>query len=267
MSRKTLVLGLSVIGVCSFAVSQASAQILPGNFFPNPTLEAPGIGPDVGGSTLPRPDQWNLGGADFGSTSSPTIDFYDSTPPVTVTSPPSGSALSATHSLAIEDSSGSANGEWFSNLVTLPTALQSTPTSPGATFLLRYNLEYTNLGQDPSDRSPENFRVSIVWGTPGGNPTYGSFGGPDYNITISPILSPDVTQWLQFTQIVTAPIDPGNPSDPVTMMSIHMASGGGGGAEGNIWLDDVSAAVPEPASIVGMTSGMLLLLARRRRQA
>jgi hypothetical protein len=266
MWSKSRILGLSVISVCSFAVSQASAQLLPGNFFPNPTLETPGVGPDVGGSTLPRPDGWNLGGADFGSTNAtPAIDIYDSTPPVTATSPPSGAALSGTHSLALMDASGSANGEWFSNLVTLPAGLGSTPTSAGTAFLFRYNLQYTDLGQDPSDRSPEDFRVSIVWGTADGDPIFGSFGGPDFNISIP---SPDVTSWTQFTQTLIAPIDVSNPSDPVISMSVHMASGGGAGAEGNIWIDDISAAaVPEPASILGMVSGTMLLLARRRRQA
>ncbi|HEY1923491.1 MAG TPA: PEP-CTERM sorting domain-containing protein [Tepidisphaeraceae bacterium] len=264
MSRKSQILGLSLVGICGFAVSSASAQLLPGNIWPNSDLETPASGPDIGGSTAPRPAGWNLGGNDYGTTGTPVVDIYDSTPPVTSTSPPSGAALSGTHTLMLNDSSGSAYGEWFSDLEPVPAGSESTPTSAGTPFLLRFNIEYQGLTQDPSDRSPEDFRVSVVWGTPAGGP-YGSFGGPDYNISIP---SPDQDTWLQVTETLIAPIDPSNPLDPVTSMSVHLASGGGSGAEGQIWLDDVSvAAVPEPASLIGMTSGALLLLSRRRRKA
>ncbi len=46
MTRKTWILSLSLAGVCGFVASNASAALLPGNVWPNPTLEtaaAPGI--------------------------------------------------------------------------------------------------------------------------------------------------------------------------------------------------------------------------------
>src|SRR5476651_504978 len=97
MSRKSSLLALAVGAACCFGVSKASAQFLPGNVWPNPglsTAAAPGVDqvysyyngtyssggpyqPNATGDTNPRPAGWHRGGADFGTTTTPSFCFYN----------------------------------------------------------------------------------------------------------------------------------------------------------------------------------------------
>ena len=92
-----------------------SAGLLPGNIWPNPTLES-----DV--NVVGVPDFWNLGGSDT------TIDVWST-----------ALSVSPTHSLELNDTSTTAYGEWYSNLLNI---------NGGATYQFRYNLYYivTNVG-------------------------------------------------------------------------------------------------------------------------
>src|ERR1700722_8028191 len=127
MSRKKLILSLSVIGACGLGVSRASAQFLPGNVWPNPGLStpaAPGVDqvysyyntpfytPNATGDTNPRPDGWHRGGVDFGTITAPEITQYN-TPGNSAGegTPPAGM------SYALEETDSDVNnyGEWFSD--------------------------------------------------------------------------------------------------------------------------------------------------------
>jgi hypothetical protein len=91
------------------------AGLLPGNFWPNPTLELDSNGDGV-------PDFWNKGG------SSTAIDLWTTT-----------LSVSPTHSFELNDTSTTAYGEWYSDHLNI---------TGGAIYQLRYNLFYivTNVG-------------------------------------------------------------------------------------------------------------------------
>jgi hypothetical protein len=277
MSRKLSILGLSLASVCGLALGSASASVLPGNIWPNPTLEtaAPagidqvysyynGVGgglsgggtytPYTSGDTNPRPNGWHRGNGDFGTTSTPNYTFWDSTPPTTSTSPPSGAALSGTHSLLVSDSDTNNSGEWFSDYNAIPVSSQGT----GVPFAFRFNWEYTNVNS--TQRPTDEFRVSVRWGAFASDDVMSdpsNTGGPDELIFTG---SPDQTTWQQIDQLLIAPAG-------MNAMRVTIDSGGSSSATGQLWVDDVSiAAVPEPTSI-GMLAGGALLLAKRRRRA
>ncbi|MDB6066028.1 MAG: hypothetical protein JWR26_2236 [Pedosphaera sp.] len=92
-----------------------SAGQLPGNIWPNPTLESDSNSDGV-------PDFWNRGG------SSTLIDLW-------ITS----SSVSPSHSFQLNDTSTNSYGEWYSDQLNI---------AGGANYLLRYNLRYivTNIG-------------------------------------------------------------------------------------------------------------------------
>jgi hypothetical protein len=96
-------------------VPPLSAGLLPGNIWPNPTLELDSNGDGV-------PDFWNLGGSDT------SIDVWSS-----------ALWVSPTHSLELNDANTNAYGEWDSDLLSI---------NSGATYQFRYNLYYmvTNIG-------------------------------------------------------------------------------------------------------------------------
>ena len=98
--------------LCSFS---SPAGLLPGNLWPNPTLETDSNSDGI-------PDFWNKGG------SNPNIESWTTT-----------TYVSPTHSFMLNDSSTNDYGEWYSNLL---------PVTGGANYLLRYNLRYatTNNG-------------------------------------------------------------------------------------------------------------------------
>ena len=85
------------------------AGILPGNIWPNPTLETNGNSDGI-------PDFWNKGG------SNPNIESW-----VTAI------YVSPVHAFMLNDNSTTDYGEWYSNLL---------PISGGANYLLRYNLRH-----------------------------------------------------------------------------------------------------------------------------
>lgn len=89
------------------------AGLLPGNFWPNPTLE------NGSGGT---PDFWHKGG------NSTAIDLW-----------PTSMSVSPTHSLQLNDTSTTAYGEWYSSQLNI---------TGGTNYHLRYNLRYTltNIG-------------------------------------------------------------------------------------------------------------------------
>ena len=92
-----------------------SAGLLPGNIWPNPTLES-----DV--NVVGVPDFWNRGGSDT------TIDLWTA-----------ALWVSHTHSIQLNDTSTTAYGEWYSNQLNI---------NGGTNYQLRYNLFYivTNVG-------------------------------------------------------------------------------------------------------------------------
>jgi len=89
--------------------------LLPGNLWPNPTLEADANSDGV-------PDFWHKGG------SSPAIDLWTTS-----------HSVSPTHSFQLNDTNASAYGEWYSDQLSIPG---------GTNYQLRYNLRYivTNVG-------------------------------------------------------------------------------------------------------------------------
>src|SRR6267378_1312116 len=91
------------------------AALLPGNLWPNPTLEA-----DANSDGIP--DFWHKGG------NVTSIDLW-----TTATS------VSASHAFQLNDTSASGYGEWYSDLINI---------TAGTNYLFRYNLRYlvTNVG-------------------------------------------------------------------------------------------------------------------------
>jgi hypothetical protein len=108
-------IALSMAALLLTAVPPLSAGLLPGNIWPNPTLELDSDGDGV-------PDFWNLGGSD------PTLDLWST-----------AFCVSPTHSLALNDTNSTAYGEWYSDQLSI---------NGGATYQFRYNLYYTvtNIG-------------------------------------------------------------------------------------------------------------------------
>jgi len=94
---------------------RAGAALLPGNIWPNPTLESDSNHDGA-------PDFWSKGGSDT------TIDIWSS-----------ALSVSATHSFQLNDASSSAYGEWYSSLLNI---------LGGSSYQLRYNIRYvvTNVG-------------------------------------------------------------------------------------------------------------------------
>ncbi len=96
-------------------VSPLSAGLLPGNIWPNPTL-------DLDSNDAGVPDFWNLGGSDG------LIDVWST-----------ALWVSPAHSLEVNDANTNAYGEWYSDLLDI---------NGGTTYQFRYNLYYivTNIG-------------------------------------------------------------------------------------------------------------------------
>jgi hypothetical protein len=276
MSRKTCILTLAVGGVCCFGVSKASAQtFLPGNVWPNPDLSvaAPagvdqiysyyngtpaqhGTIPNAVGDSNPRPDGWHRGGADFWVQTPPSFCFYNTptnsagegiTPAGLPTDPNS-------YALQVSDSDVNNYGEWFSDWNALPAAVVANPATQG--FDLRFY--YEDTAPQPRDGQ---LRVTINFGDAVSNDI--SSGDPNnlgHVDTTFNFPSAGVGTWTLVDVGLLAPV--GSQSARITV-----DSGGGGDTTGDIWVSDISVAVPEPASIAGITAGSMLLLARRRRRA
>jgi hypothetical protein len=97
------------------ASSPLRAALLPGNLWPNPTLETDSNSDGI-------PDFWHRGG------NIAAIDLWNTS-----------LSVSPTHAFQLNDTSASGYGEWYSDLINI---------TPGANYQLRYNLRYvvTNFG-------------------------------------------------------------------------------------------------------------------------
>ncbi len=91
----------------------AKADLLPGNLWPNPSLESVS-------STAGIPSYWRAGGSDS------AIDQW-----------PADSGLSPTHALKLDDASPTAYGEWYSDRL---------PVVAGAQYRMRYYLKHDTTG-------------------------------------------------------------------------------------------------------------------------
>jgi hypothetical protein len=272
MSRKKLILSLSVIGACGLGVSRASAQFLPGNVWPNPGLStpaAPGVDqvysfyntpfytPNVVGDTNPRPDGWHRGGSDFGVTTTPSFCFYNTPGNIAGegTAPPGNSDG---YALEVNDTSTGGYGEWFSDWNSLPASVLANPGEP---FLFRFFYQTADVASTQKPENSDQFRVSAYFGDATGSDVLNAPNqlGPSTDFII-PAGSPDVTSWTEVDEVLTAPLT-------AESMRITIDSGGSSAATGSIWVSDISVAeqVPEPASIAGIVAGSMLMLAKRRR--
>jgi hypothetical protein len=255
MSRKTIILSLSVAAVSGFAATRASAQLLPGNVWPNPTFTAQGVSPDPqygSEDPNPRPDTWHRGGSDFGISVAPAFCFWNPPAPVagnTVAPTPATGAPPSGGYVSICDSSTTGYGEWFSDFNPLPAASQLT----GTPFSFQYYWQYNSLM--PTGKNADNVRVSINWGDAAGN----SVGSPSHFDNLVSTNSADLDAWTQVSEFLTPP------TDAVTAR-VTIDSGGGSEVTGNLYVADMSAAaaVPEPASL-GLLAGAGLMVLRRRR--
>jgi len=100
----------SVIISLGLAPLFLQAGLLPGNFWPNPTLETDANSDGV-------PDFWHKGG------SSVAIDLWTTS-----------QSVSATHAFQLNDASTTDYGEWYSDQLSI---------TAGTNYQLRYNLRYT----------------------------------------------------------------------------------------------------------------------------
>ncbi len=283
MSRKTSVLALAVGGICCFGVSKASAQFLPGNVWPNPDLsdsvqssqpthvngfgnmdEANGVDqiysyynapttmphmPSTVGDANPRPNGWHRGGGDYGVTSTPQFCFYN-TPNGSPVNGAEGNAPAGLgdYALEVSDSNVNSYGEWFSDWNPLGAV-----ASNGGGILQFW---YEDTAPQPRDGQ---LRVTINFGSYAtddiltGDPS--NLGHIDTTFN-NP--SAGVGTWTLVDVPLLLPA--GTDSARITV-----DSGGGSDTTGDIWVSDISVAVPEPASIGVITAGSMLLLARRRR--
>ncbi|HEY1684992.1 MAG TPA: hypothetical protein VGG19_09530 [Tepidisphaeraceae bacterium] len=263
---KKAILSLSVMGMTALMAANASAQIQAGNVWPNPDLSvaAPaGVDqvysyyngtyssggtyvPNATGDTNPRPDGWHRGGVDFGTLTTPEMLFYTPAEGSTLNPSPSG------YSLEIDDNDPNNYGEWFSDWNALPAG-----STAGSQINLQFFWEYTNLAS--TNRNGDDFRVSVDWGDSVGDDTMtapNQIGSSvDDNLSIPGTV--DETAWTQVDELLTIPAG-------AQSMRITIDSGGSSQATGQIWVDDISVAVPEPASL-GLGAAVGLTLMRRRR--
>ena len=179
------VLALSTAALVLGVVPPLSAGLLPGNIWPNPTLELDSNGDGT-------PDFWNKGGSDA------TIDAWTS-----------ALSVSPTHSFQLNDTSTTAYGEWYSNLLNI---------RGGTNYQLRYNLAYivTNVG-------PMRVTVNFY------NSSNSLFSSVSYTFAGMHNF------WEEITQQFTAPA-------AAVKLSLSFTSGGGSDVTGQAWLDDISLA-------------------------
>jgi hypothetical protein len=273
MSKKTRISGFSAACVCGLAmvgVSKVSAQLLPGNVWPNPgfNIAAPaGVDqvysyyngtyssggpymPNTTGDTNPRPDGWHRGGSDFGTTSAPAFCFYTPGEGSLPSPAPSGNAVQ------VNDTSLNGYGEWFSDFNALPAS----SVNGGTPIDVRFFWEYSGLAS--TQRPTDQFRVSVDFADSVGDDTLtapNTIGSSVDDLLIIPGTA-DQTAFTEVDEIITPPVG-------AYSMRITVDSGGSSQAIGQIAVDDISvAAVPEPTGIAALGAAAMLLAARRRRQ-
>jgi hypothetical protein len=272
MMRKAFLLSLSFAGVSLLGARGASAQFLANNFWPNPglsTLAPAGIDqvysfyntpfytPNATGDTNPRPNGWHRGAGDFGVTSTPTYDFYN-TPGNSASEGTAPPGNSDGYALEINDQLTANNGEWFSDWNALPASVTS---NAGSSVNVRFFYELTNLAS--TQRPTDQFRVTVNFGDAvtndisTGDPN--NLGHTDYTWTIPG--TADVTTWTEVDETLLVPAG-------AQSMRITEDTGGSANATGQLWVSDISAdAVPEPATFSLAAGGVLLLAKRRARRA
>ena len=149
--------------LCSFT---SRAGLLPGNIWPNPTLESDTI-------TAGIPDFWNKGG------SNPNIESWDT-----------AIYFSPTHAFMLNDNSTTDYGEWYSNLL---------PITGGTNYLLRYNLRYVTVSNGTM-RVSANFYNAANSFLSGLNFTFSGTNDSWQEITQPVAVPPNATQLgLTFT--------------------------------------------------------------------
>lgn len=216
----------------------AYADPIPGNFWPNPTLETPSA------TQVDAPAGWRRGGGDFGDpTSNPpfNFDFWDN----------AQGAVSGTKALRVTDNSTTGNGEWFVPDFGADPGIVPLPATGGDFLRISYRQNYNTVG---------DMRVTIR-----GHDGVGGFGlGPLYDFVVNGSTGGQFVN-ADFTVPIPAAVNlPGGL--PMTGMQINIASGGGAEVTGFIAVDDIYVArVPEPASALALL-GMGALVRRRNRK-
>jgi len=278
-------LTLAIGGVCCFGVSKASAQFLAGNVWPNPDLsqsvqtsqtghvdtfgnpdELNGVDQiysyydgtsaqygtmnNTTGDANPRPNGWHRGGGDFGVTTTPQFCFYNT---------PNGSAVNGAegnappglggYALEVADNNVNSYGEWFSDWNPLGAV------ATAGSGLLQF--WYEDTAPQPRDGQ---LRVTIDFdGVASDEISTANTSTLGHIDTTFNFGSANVGTWTE----VDVPL--GSLPVGTEAAKITLDSGGGPDTLGDLWVSDISVAVPEPTCIAGITAGSMLLLARRRR--
>ena len=239
LANRVLASASMVVAGTLIATSAAQAVILPGNFWPNPTLETASTTGQLNSPAMDAAGTWRRGGGDFTGGPNPgpyTFDFWDNV----------AGTVSGTHALRIQDNSTSGNGEWF--VPDFDPDATVVPITPGSTLEFHF---YWNYQTTAPAGIGADMRVTIR-GTDGIN----SFGlGSNFDFLANGTTN---GQFVEADFIRTMPA-------VVTGIRMNIASGGGGEVTGFLAVDDISVReVPEPASAMAlgvMATGILL---RRR---
>jgi hypothetical protein len=249
---------LAAVAVTYLGAAAVNADILPGSFWPNGTLEAPSAEPGrtrFDSPALTDTTSWRRGGGDFsdppypGGTGPFTFDFWDN----------AAGTVSGTKALRIQDNSTTNNGEWFVPAFSVPPGtpgypdINSVPLPPtGGDFLrIRFFWNYSTAIA-PGSTDGADMRVTVR----------GYDGVSDFGLGNSfDFLANGTTNGQFVVADFARPIPAG-----LTGIQINIASGGAGAVTGFIAVDDISVQrVPEPASAAIMLGAAGLLVRRSRR--
>ena len=222
-----------------FVSASLQADIVPGNFWHNPTFEAgtPGIPAETG-----TPDFWNRGGADA------SILHWST-----------ANSVSASHSLAVVKPVAGAYGEWYSDFAIAGFA------NVGDTLGLHWHEMFNISGGEM------RLTLRLLDGG-GGGPNSG-----DHHFTVTGNSSGWVTTTGDSSFSVRNELLGGNAGVPgpivvaadTVFVRLQLVSGGGESTIGSYLIDDLSVyVVPEPSSLAMLGIGGLVGLnaIRRRRR-
>jgi hypothetical protein len=230
--------GLFAIAVSLFGTVRVNADILPGSFWPNGTLETPSTTGQLNSPAMDPAGTWRRGGGDFTGGPNPgpyTFDFWDN----------SAGTVSGTHALRLLDNSTSGNGEWF--VPDFDPDKTVVPIPPGSTLRFRF---FWNYATSAPVGVGADMRVTIR-----GDDGIGGFGlGPNFDFLANGTTG---GAFVVADFVRTMPAG-------VTGIRMNIASGGSGEVTGFLAVDDISVVVvPEPTSAI-MTFGAAGLMFRRR---